>query len=1003
MRALRVLLWFLLTVGVSAQSPSLRHDYLEPLTPADWLSWPSRVPCDVHLLREGAAAEAWGQLDFQPLAVARGRRTVVLAGRDHLAVRAFPGEGDFEVIARPGWWDAVAATVTGFVASDGRSVVFSADGRTWETVEAPMMADGSCRGLAAGDGKFVMLVERRIDDGMGTRWLGGDIWTSADGRSWTRTHYGETTLENMPYERIAYQNRRWVVLGRYNALHSPDAEHWEVMASDAEETAYETAPPVAFIDFRAGGGSWWIRGEGDDFLRSDDGLTWRKNLTGPDYLNPFGFGSLTGRWEVGPQGMRHLELGPDGVLAVLDPEQARRHDRELALAAEAERAAEAPERSPAVAAPEPLQVWRLDDAFRPASPVVYADGHYAVGGSRGRVYFSTDGRAWHLSEIDDDHDVSLLRHDGLRWIASVGGRSAAFSPDLTTWTAPRPLVSPDATVWRGLFWSPSHVLGVSLFNFGRYGEQPEENRNLRIWDGQLDEVVDNQAETPRAMWATGDRVMAIMPGGLGLSTDNGEYWNVAFGLPTRDPERVYYAEGNNRAVLFVVTGKSEQGKVLLSVKTGEAFMEVIEAVPFAAVSGLAYESGRFVALAQTTVDAPWQLHESRDGLAWEAVTELLPQPLGLAAGGGVFMVNFADGRFLSYGPEPWPEAPGRLWAATDVPPINFKRFTRNERTGKGARGSRDQPEVERIRALMKRSFDGEAVAKTQLATAIRTSMFVVSNPWKAEELYREAIALGDPLASAGLAELLKAWKPESSAAEIAALYRQGAERGDNSAIVEVVRSLVRDDTTPVAELTRWSERAKAADPTFARRWERYETYRQQVGAAERGELEAVLAAAPILIEGDLIASDPTRAAAWLEQAVADGSVAAMMALTQAYEKQVADRVPAAERCLDGARYVAVLEQAARAGDLQALETLLMNLAMGRNEVKRDDAKAYALALEFAEAGQHNAMAYVASALIMGRGVDQDEAAGKAWMQQAADAGNAQAAAWLKQQAALGKP
>lgn len=330
---------------------------LVPVGADEWVGWTEDR--HVYTLREGQPAQLWKQVYYAPVAAARGVRGVVLAGEGGFAFRPYGPDPRIVEWGLIGSWRSVAATTAGYVASDNYELMaFSRDGANWQKIDAPMLGEdkGSLIALAAGDGRFVALVDRVVDGG-GMPWRAVDVWTSTDGRTWKQAYYGEHTLERRAVETLAYHNKRWVALSDWNALVSDDGENWQAMADS--DMDYATPPPVNVYTLKFGGGRWWALDWGDKAASSDGGVDW----SGSTVLNLDEFNAEPGRWVIGHEGLQRAMIGNDGVLTLstIEELQTRAEARRVAAKAEADRVAQAKAEQAAKAAREADLKRRMSD------------------------------------------------------------------------------------------------------------------------------------------------------------------------------------------------------------------------------------------------------------------------------------------------------------------------------------------------------------------------------------------------------------------------------------------------------------------------------------------------------------------------------------------------------------------------------------------------------------------------------------------------------------------
>ncbi len=630
----------------------------------------------------------------------------------------------------------------------------------------------------------------------------------------------------------------------------------------------------------------------------------------------------------------------------------------------------------------------------------FADGFYAAGGN-GSVYFSKDGLQWETSKIEiparlpnETYQVLHLRHDGRAWVAVVHGAKPdvfvstdrrAWKPG-GAWEVGR--VDTHVAVREGHLWAIKSALGQKTYLRGR--AEDREKRQIREWDGQVQDLL---SDNPRVVTQLGNRLFLFAADGRLLSTDNGEYWEQLGRLVGFEADAAYYAEGHASAVAVKTAGGLlASARAEVWVQIGQESWRRVE-VPFAHVTGLAYGFGRFVAIgisAPGTDERDFALYESVDGLAWERVAKLPSVSDKLIVGPGGFLVTYIrsfkdESQMLLYRPPGATETKPRVRPPTPIPPVRFREFARQEeRTGeagrrRGARAlTREEQEVRDLAPVVARAEQGDAAAKRTVAFALLENRLTLSNPWRAELWFKEAMAAGDPQAGRGYGQLLLKWKPETPMAEVIAHFQHSAARGDEAA-------------------KSWLERRRTYDTHLAR--------------AEAGDPGAIMHVAPLLLAGDVapdtgsleltglsIPNQVVRGERLLRIAAEKGHVPAMMLLVTRHEAELAAKRPGA---VAPEVYRSWLETAGAAGERDAWRRLADHFSRGTNGLPKDEAKAYAAGLKLAEAGDAAGMVFVADALLAGRGVAKDEAAARTWIAKAAELGEERAKAWLTQQSAIG--
>ncbi|WP_221029307.1 tetratricopeptide repeat protein [Actomonas aquatica] len=638
---------------------------------------------------------------------------------------------------------------------------------------------------------------------------------------------------------------------------------------------------------------------------------------------------------------------------------------------------------------------------QPISPVVYADGRYALVDGAGTLYFSSDLKAWEKLTFEPGTKLRWVRHDGEQWVLASSERKLALSADLKTWT---PWFTSDAAnetavLWRGRYWRSAYtVLGITQFmhELGRYDQERDEK--LKEWDAQV-----RDPNMPAVYWRQGDRLRVIRRDGLHYVTENGEYWSITGGHSVNDAREVLAAEGNGRAVVSVV-GKDNQGAgPLITVQEGTAFPDRVE-TPFTQVLGLAYGAGRFVMLATTADDPRSGLFESADGRTWTPVGERQPYAKGLVHGPAGFATQTKEA-LVVYAPEPWPEQSAMAWEPVEMPVFRLTDYGTNfVGVGKKRREIPKTPEQIRsdeLRPTLVAAQKGDVAAGVQMGLLMLEGKYVDSNPWRAEVAFQAGIAAGIAEAPRGYAELLSRWKPGTPRLELLRLYRQSAELGDVPAMVWLALNLEPDSDSARSEIARWRDGALAADPLFAARWAKRETFAANIAAAQSGDVDAMAKVLPIALDGDIMPADWSLAIALADRAAEGGNHDVAGYLLQRYQanRQGYSHVsPYPE-----AEYKRLLERGVAANHKLSLALYLESLMTGRFGYERDEEQALARARQLADQGDADGMFFVAMILQNRQDAPKDPVAAAEWMQKAADAGHVQAAAWLKTQQLKASP
>ena len=186
----------------------------------------------------------------------------------------FGGPGDFQVQSMQG----VARGGSGFIAYGwefpGRAVVWSsADGRSW-TRTAPdsevFGPGGEIRAATGGSGQFVVGVGQEIDQE--ARRSTGVVWASLDGEAWTRVRHDDAVFGDASQyiwmEDVVAGGSGFVAVGA-EAFFPPDVEVLPLASDDTLFKIRATEEPL--LDFFARpvpvAPAVWT---------SEDGLTWRR-------------------------------------------------------------------------------------------------------------------------------------------------------------------------------------------------------------------------------------------------------------------------------------------------------------------------------------------------------------------------------------------------------------------------------------------------------------------------------------------------------------------------------------------------------------------------------------------------------------------------------------------------------------------------------------------------------------------------------------------------------
>jgi hypothetical protein len=181
------------------------------------------------------------------------------------------------------------AGVPGTLGELGR-IAWSADGVTWEVVDAPQLTF-AVDDIAYGGGKFVA--------------VSGQAFYSADGVSWTEstTVDGYKTIDGYPMYGIAYGGVKFVAVGyggqqeQSEAAYSVDGVSWTKVTN----TTFSSRSAIRRIAY--GGGKFVA--VGDKAAYSADGVTWTEDSPFDGYpMYGIAYGGPAGREKFVAVGLR---------------------------------------------------------------------------------------------------------------------------------------------------------------------------------------------------------------------------------------------------------------------------------------------------------------------------------------------------------------------------------------------------------------------------------------------------------------------------------------------------------------------------------------------------------------------------------------------------------------------------------------------------------------------------------------------------------------------------
>lgn len=641
----------------------------------------------------------------------------------------------------------------------------------------------------------------------------------------------------------------------------------------------------------------------------------------------------------------------------------------------------------------------------PVSPVVYAEGLYAVADASGSVYFSSDAQTWDQIYWDTAGPLRWVRHDGERWVVATKDGQISFSQDRRVWSPffKSGAASEDAVLWRGRYWqSFSKTLGLTYrdYRHGRYDGGVD--AAAREWDWQL-----LKPNYPSTFWVQDGRLHTLREDGLNFVTDNGDYWGINRGAAVPNAREVFVAVGNGLTVSFIVpeinSGNhlkpSQAGEMVAFLQEGDAFAEKIE-TPFKSVAGLAYGAGRFVAAASETSLSETALYESIDGREWKQISEKDRQLKNVIYGAAGFVASGRDDKRVMYAPAPLPEKPMPAAEPVPVPHYAFVDVGSNfVGVGKKRKELPMTPAQQKVADLTPRfqeAYAGDVAARVEMAHLEVEGEWIASNPWRSELYFKAGIEAGIASAARGYAELLSKWKPATPRADIEALYRQSAGLGDSPAAVWLALNL--DAASPAArnEIERWRDVALAADADFAARFAIREQLDAQLPAARRGDIAAITAVLPILLEGKARPTDWTGAAELARLAAVAGDFAPAIQLIQHYQVRFMGAASSSPEEA-GAAYRSLVDYGVEVGKKEFIGLIVDHLLQGRFGYPVDHPRALEIAKDAAAGGDADLLFLTAVIYLEGNFKVKDAAAAAEWMRKAADAGQVNAKQWLQQQ------
>ncbi|MFN7926023.1 MAG: hypothetical protein U0Q16_38350 [Bryobacteraceae bacterium] len=268
-----------------------------------------------------------------------------------------------------------------------------------------------------------------------------DVWSSPDGKSWTRVLDSAPWLHSDLPMSIAFKKRMWIMGGWYkgrlpghsasNAVwSSTDGSHWTQVTPHAGWTPRISA---ALVEFR---GRMWILGGTEDYyfgdrnsLKNDvwssaDGKTWTQVTVHAEW-------SPRAYHQAAVLGGRIYVFGGGNYV----PEYEAHND---------------------VWSSDDGVHWREETAAAPWNPriwfsaAVYRDRMWVLGGwskvpetNWGDVWYSRDGRAWTRLESKvtwkERHEHSVFVHRDRLWIA--GGHAKPLSNEVWSLLLPRDFFS----------------------------------------------------------------------------------------------------------------------------------------------------------------------------------------------------------------------------------------------------------------------------------------------------------------------------------------------------------------------------------------------------------------------------------------------------------------------------------------------------------------------------------------------------------------------------------
>ena len=447
----------------------------------------------------------------------------------------------------PGRLDSVVFGKGRFVAIGTGGITTSTDGETWTE---PVISPIGIRAFAYGDGRFVAVGRGILTSEDGTTWVkaadeagfrriefvsaaygqgkfvaasdDGQIWTATDGIHWTKQGAAPLLMRT-----VAYGHGRFLAIAGTQYLTSADGVTWEYA---------EKFLPAPINSVAAGDGILVAAGGSGAILTTADGVTWTEHT--PALLTDFrGAAFGDGRYVAVGYRLRHPIGDPD-------------HPKRPSVATSPDGVKWAPAAAPAA---EDLHavaygngvfvaigrhIFTSDDGdrweqslndylgFEP-SALTFGGGRFiVVTADPGRVFTSTDGKAWESAKLGERTRPRSVAWGNGRFV-SVGDDGEAFT-------------STDGLTWSRLQ-MPVEDLEYVAFGQGKFVAVGRYSEVLTSTDGVQWSVLPEKAGASRLIYGDGYFV-GFERYGLGVSPD-GTTWTRLPRMTSRDLNAVAFAGG----------------------------------------------------------------------------------------------------------------------------------------------------------------------------------------------------------------------------------------------------------------------------------------------------------------------------------------------------------------------------------------------------------------------------------------------------------------------------